>query len=140
MLSLDGLNEHTLANALAAVDGHVAQTCAGCPQGRSERGPSPLVYCPEFSAFLERALELARMRPDLGIAPPVLLLQASRGWRVWKRRQLSPAASWARPPAAGSRCRQRVGGCAGASGCDFVRRSRPPAAAHLCLIPAPCRL
>ncbi|KAL4447837.1 hypothetical protein ABPG75_005056 [Micractinium tetrahymenae] len=75
LLRLDSLNESTLANALAAVDGHVAQTCAGCPQGRSERGPSPLVYCPEFAAFLERALELARMRPDLGIAPPVLLLQ-----------------------------------------------------------------
>lgn len=79
LLSLDGLNEDTLANALAAVDGHVALTCSGCPQGRSERGPSPLVYCPEFSAFLERSLELARVRPDLGVAPPVLLLQASRG-------------------------------------------------------------
>lgn len=75
LLSLDGLNEDTLANALAAVDGHVALTCSGCPQGRSERGPSPLVYCPEFSAFLERSLELARVRPDLGVAPPVLLLQ-----------------------------------------------------------------
>lgn len=75
LLSLQSLTEHTLAGALAAVDGHVANTCTACPSNPAATCPSPLAYCHEFSAFLERSLEMARERPDLGPAPAVLLLQ-----------------------------------------------------------------
>ncbi|PSC69363.1 FLOWERING LOCUS T-like isoform X2 [Micractinium conductrix] len=90
LLSLETLSAETLVFSLAAVEGHVAQTCAACPnnaaqgapadavamhQQHQRQQPSPLVYSPEFNAYLERCLELAATRPDLGPAPAVLLLQ-----------------------------------------------------------------
>lgn len=76
---LQGLNERTLADSLAAVEGFVATTCGACPEAAdgslaaAAAAPSPLAYSPPFLAYLERCLELAQRHPGLG--PAVLLLQ-----------------------------------------------------------------
>jgi hypothetical protein len=80
LLDLTGLNERTVVDRLAAVEGHVANTCSACPLQDGQQQPSPLVYCPELSCFLERCLELAQMQKQLGLAPTVLLLQVT-AWR-----------------------------------------------------------
>lgn len=74
---MDSLSEETVVDRLAAVEGHVANTCSACPSldAPQQLPPSPLVYSPEFSCFLERCLELAQTHKDLGVAPAVLLLQ-----------------------------------------------------------------
>lgn len=77
LIRLDSLSEETVVDRLAAVEGHVANTCSACPSldAPQQLPPSPLVYSPEFSCFLERCLELAQTHKDLGVAPAVLLLQ-----------------------------------------------------------------
>ena len=115
LLSLETLSAETLVFSLAAVEGHVAQTCAACPnnaaqgapadavamhQQHQRQQPSPLVYSPEFNAYLERCLELAATRPDLGPAPAVLLLQVRQGWAglvYWRVQSEWDAMGWRRP-------------------------------------------
>ena len=83
LIGLENLNEDTLIASLAAVEGHVANTCppATCvapPPGQQQQqqtAASPLAYCPEFACYLERCLELAQKHRGLGPAPAVLLLQ-----------------------------------------------------------------
>lgn len=80
LTGLEGLDERSLVNSLASVEGFVTNTCSECPTagaaaGEEARRASPLAYSPPFSAFLERCLELAQSHLELGPAPAVLLLQ-----------------------------------------------------------------
>lgn len=91
LIRLDGLDASTLTASLAALDGHLATTCAACPAGGEAL--ASLRELPQLSAYLERCLELAQEHKGLGPAPAVLLLQVrkERGGGVRGAHRVAPS-------------------------------------------------